>query len=114
MKLIKNTLTCLAFISLIFTACNSNGQIVGTWEENVNKITDTRWTFYEDNSFTMAPKLELSTMRKMRITGTYEIKGEKIYLRYRGKETIMNYEKNGNNMKIGTDAGGYYELTKVN
>ena len=102
----------VAVITILLTACSSKSNILGTWEETSGQITDARWVFYEDNTFMLEPQL---SVLKGKTIGTYEVKGHTIYFKISGgKEETMHFERNGNHLKLGTDAGGYYELTKVN
>ena len=114
MKIIIRTIVAtiaVAVITILLTACSSKNSILGTWEETSGQITDARWVFYEDNTFMLEPQL---SVLKGKTTGTYEVKGHTIYFRTSGgQEETMHFERNGNHLKLGTDADGYYELTKV-
>lgn len=124
---------CFIVASLILISCNGNSKVEGEWVEDVcygtMKIGTLSWSFYKDGTFRHVSdnsrigidhiptgKYDLPQLRMKGstnfITGTYKVKGNKIFLTQNGNTVVWHCEVQGGTLVLGTDAGGYYHLKK--
>lgn len=129
----KRTIVFFA-IAILIISCNGNKKVEGEWMEDLYygtiKAGTFYWNFYQDGTFRYTsdnsrigidhfptskydmPRLTMKGSKKF-ITGTYKVKGDKIYLTQHGNTVIWSCKIQDNILILGTDAGGYYHLTQI-
>ena len=109
------------------SACSSDDDetnypdITGSWSEisetpgeYISSYMEVMWTFNSDNTATQRVILKFNnvTSRDTSTNFTYEYKGSTITLK--NDKVTLDYEISisGNNMKLGNEKDGYFNLTK--
>ena len=125
-KFLSMTLLLTAMF-LTFSACSSDDDetnypdITGSWSEisetpgeYISSYMEVMWTFNSDNTATQRVILKFNnvTSRDTSTNFTYEYKGSTITLK--NDKVTLDHEISisGNNMKLGNEKDGYFNLTK--